>query len=65
MKASVLTKYGSADFIQLKEVAKPIPKDNEVMVKIFAASINSWDWEMLIAKPFINRLMAGLFKPKK
>ncbi len=65
MKASVLTKYGSVDFIQLKEVAKPIAKDNEVLIKIFAASINSWDWEMLIAKPFINRLMAGLFKPTK
>lgn len=65
MKASVLTKYGSVDFIQLKEVVKPIAKDNEVLIKIFAASINSWDWEMLIAKPFINRFMAGLFKPTK
>jgi NADPH:quinone reductase-like Zn-dependent oxidoreductase len=65
MKAIVLTKYGSPDFLQLKEVKKPIPKDNEVLVKVIAASVNSWDWEMLIAKPFINRMMAGLIKPTR
>ena len=65
MKASVLTKYGSPDYIQLQEIEKPIPKENEVLVKVVAASINSWDWELLIAKPFINRVMAGLFKPTK
>ena len=65
MKAMVLTKYGSPDFLQLQEVDKPTPKDNEVLVKVFATSINSWDWEILIAKPFINRLLAGLLKPTK
>ncbi len=65
MKAMVLTKYGSADYFQLKEVKKPIPKDNQVLIKVIAASINSWDWEMLIAKPFVNRMMAGLLKPTR
>jgi len=65
MKASVLTKYGSADFIKLEEVEKPTPRDNEVLVNVFAASINSWDWEILIAKPFVNRLMAGILKPER
>ena len=65
MKAIVLTRYGSPDYFELKEVAKPNPKDNEVLIKVFAASINSWDWEILIAKPFVNRLMAGLLKPTR
>lgn len=65
MKASVLTKYGSPDYFEFKEVVKPTPKDNEVLVKIQASSINSWDWEILIGKPFVNRLMVGLLKPGK
>jgi len=65
MKAIVLTKYGSPNFFKLKEVEKPKPKDNEVLIKIFAVSINSWDWEILMGKPFVNRLMVGLFKPTK
>lgn len=65
MKASVFTKYGSPDSFELKEVEKPAPGDNEVLVKVFAASINSWDWEILIGKPFVNRVMAGLLKPKR
>jgi len=63
MKASVLTKYGSPDFFELREIEKPLPKDSEVLVKVHATSINSWDWEMLMGTPFVNRLMAGFFKP--
>ena len=65
MKAVVLTRYGSPDFFEFKEVEKPTPGENEVLLKVFAASVNSWDWEILIAKPFVNRLMAGLLKPKR
>ncbi len=65
MKAIVLTNYRSPDFFELKEIEKPKPRDNEVLVKVFAVAINSWDWEILIAKPFVNRLMAGLLKPKR
>jgi len=65
MKAIVYTKYGTPDVLELKEVDKPIPKDNEVLVKVHAASINDWDWALLQGIPFINRLLNGLLKPKK
>ena len=65
MKAIAFTKYGSPDFLKLKEVEKPVPKDDEVLVKVHAASINSWDWELLTGTPFANRVMFGLFRPKK
>ncbi|KAF5435020.1 NADPH:quinone reductase [Candidatus Methanophagaceae archaeon] len=65
MKAIVYTKYGPPDVLQLKEVAKPTPKDNEVLVKVHAASVNDWDWGLLRGKPFVNRLLGGLRKPKK
>lgn len=65
MKAMVLSKYGSPDFLELQEVAKPAPGDDEVLVNVHAASINSWDWEMLMGTPFANRIMAGLSKPTK
>ena len=64
MKAIVCTKYGPPDVLQLKEVEKPAPKDNEVLVKVHAASVNSWDCDLVKGKPFANRLMTGLLKPK-
>ena len=64
MKAIVFTEYGSPDCLQIKEVAKPTPKDDEVLVKVHASSINSWDWEFQSGTSFINRLLFGLFKPK-
>jgi len=64
MKAIVYTKYGPPDVLQLKEVEKPAPKDNEVLVKVYAASANPADWHMLRGEPFLARLNAGLFKPK-
>jgi NADPH:quinone reductase-like Zn-dependent oxidoreductase len=64
MKAIVYTKYGPPDVLQLKEVEKPTPKDNEVLIKVHAASVNSWDWDLLRGTPFLNRLMFGLLKPK-
>jgi NADPH:quinone reductase-like Zn-dependent oxidoreductase len=65
MKAIVYTKFGPPDVLQLKEVEKPIPKDNEILIKIRAASANAYDWRHLRADPFLIRLMgAGLLKPK-
>jgi len=51
MKAIVYHNYGSPDVLQLKEEAKPAPKDNEVLIQVHAASVNSWDWDLLRGKP--------------
>jgi len=65
MKAIVCTKYGSPDVLELKEVEKPIPKDNEALVKVHATSLNATDFEYLRGV-FIARLVyKGLLKPKK
>ena len=64
MKAIVYTEYGTPDNFQLKEVDKPAIKENEVLLKVYASSINSWDWDLLKGKPFLVRLIGGLFKPK-
>jgi len=65
MKAIVYTEYGPPDVLQLKEVEKPVCKENEVLVKVHAASINAADWHLLTADIFLIRLMGmGLFKPK-
>lgn len=66
MRAIVYHTYGSADVLKLEEVHKPIPQDDEVMVKVLAASVNAGDWAHLLrAKPFLMRLLGyGLLKPK-
>jgi len=64
MKAIVYQKYGSPDVLELQEIQKPTPKNNEVLVKVHAASVNDWDWGLLRGTPFVNRLLFGLLKPK-
>jgi NADPH:quinone reductase-like Zn-dependent oxidoreductase len=65
MKAIVYEKYGPPDVLQLKEVEKPVPKENEVLVKVQAASVNYSNSAFVRGKPFIVRLMgSGLLKPK-
>ena len=65
MKAIVCTKYGPPDALQLQEVAKPTPKEDEVLVKVHAASVNAYDWHLLTADIFLVRLMGGgLRRPK-
>ena len=64
MKAIVYTKYGGPEVLQIKEIEKPYPKDDEVLIKVYAASINDWDWGLLHGD-FINRLLNGFLKPKK
>jgi len=65
MKAIVCTKYGLPDVLQLKEVDKPTPKDNEVLVRIHATAVNDYDWSLVRGKPYLYRLMFGVLKPKK
>ena len=64
MKAIVATKYGSPDVLNLEETEKPAPKDDEVLVKVRAASVNAGDWHLLRADPFLTRLAFGLLRPK-
>jgi len=64
MKAIVFTKYGSPDVLQLSEMEKPVPRDNEVLIKVYAATVNRADCGFLRATPFIVRLFSGLMEPK-
>jgi len=64
MKAIVYTKYGGPEVLQIKEVEKPFPKDDEVLIKVHAVSINDWDMGLLHGD-FINRMLNGLRKPKR
>jgi NADPH:quinone reductase-like Zn-dependent oxidoreductase len=64
MKAIVYTEYGSPDVLQFKDVEKPAPTDNEVLLKVHAASANPADWHLMRAEPFLARLANGLLKPK-
>ncbi len=61
MRAVVWTRYGPPDVLQQQDLERPIPKDDEVLVKVHAASINSWDWELLNGKATFN--MGGRLKP--
>ncbi len=65
MKAIVFEKYGSPEkVLAVKEMAKPTPKENEVLIKIQATAINDYDWSLVRGKPYLYRLMYGLLKPK-
>ena len=65
MRAVVATKYGPPDVLQPKEVENPEPKDNEVLINVYAAAANPLDWHKLRASPFFVRFSEGLFKPRQ
>jgi NADPH:quinone reductase-like Zn-dependent oxidoreductase len=64
MKAIVFTRYGSPDVLELKEVEKPAPADDEVLVRVHAASLNDWDYGAMLGGDLVNRLLFGLRRPK-
>ncbi len=64
MRAIVRTKYGTPDVLQIKEIDKPVPKDKEVLIKVFATTINRTDCAVVSGKPFIMRFFTGLWKPR-
>jgi len=70
MKAIICTKYGPAEVLQLKEVGKPIPKDNEILIKVYATTVTSADYKIRSFQSSIMywvpmRIMLGLRKPRK
>lgn len=65
MKAIVQARYGSPDVLQLKDVDKPLVKDDEVLVRVRAAAVNIGDWHLLRGVPYVMRLVAGLPGPRR
>jgi NADPH:quinone reductase-like Zn-dependent oxidoreductase len=64
MKAAVRSKYGPPEVLSIKQVETPSPQDNELLIKVNAASVNRSDYHILTGKPLFMRLFIGLFKPK-
>ncbi|MFN2514420.1 MAG: alcohol dehydrogenase catalytic domain-containing protein, partial [Pyrinomonadaceae bacterium] len=62
MKAIVYHEYGSADVLKCEDVEKPVPKDDEVLIKIRAASVNPLDWRLMQGKPNVVRMMVRASK---
>ena len=65
MKTAIYNRYGPPDVVQITEVAKPVPKDNEVLIRVRAASVNPLDWHFMRGTPYMLRAMAGLRRPKE
>ncbi len=65
MKAAVRSKYGSSEVLSIQELEIPNPKDDEVLIRVYASTVNRSDCHVLTGKPFIMRLFTGLSKPKR
>ncbi|PYS59899.1 MAG: alcohol dehydrogenase [Acidobacteria bacterium] len=64
MKAAIYTSYGGPDVVRITDVEKPVPKDNEVLIRVRAASVNPLDWRLMKGEPRLLRLFFGLRKPR-
>jgi NADPH:quinone reductase-like Zn-dependent oxidoreductase len=65
MRAITFARYGTAAELELREIDKPVPESDEVLIRVHAVAINDWDWGILRGTPFANRITFGLFRPKK
>src|SRR6266516_3397515 len=65
MRAIVQDKYGSPDVLQLRDVDKPVVKDDEALVRVHAAAVNIGDWHLLRGVPYVMRLVSGVLKPRR
>jgi NADPH:quinone reductase-like Zn-dependent oxidoreductase len=64
MKAAVYTRYGPPEVVHIADIKKPVPKDDEVLIKVRAASVNPLDWHFMRGTPYLVHMMTGLRKPK-
>src|SRR3954463_12806433 len=65
MRAIVQDKYGSPDVLELREVDKPVVKDDEVLVRVRAAAVNIGDWHLMRGVPYVMRTLFGLRRPRR
>src|SRR4051794_9316484 len=65
MRAIVQDQYGSPDVLQLRDVDKPVVKDDEALVRVRAAAVNIGDWHLLRGVPYVMRTVSGLLKPRR